>query len=369
MLIYLVFIFCLYFAFVLACVVGWHKFTRPSKATDAKEFASVVVAVRNEEVSIAPLLTSLLEQDYAMENFEAILVDDHSTDATPKIIANWIKDNPLLKINYVQSSGNGKKHALMEGIEKSKGEILLTSDADCTVPATWISQMVMSFKQESTMVIGLVKVQSGRSLFSKIQAVEFSSVMGAAIAMVSLGFPIMCNGASLAFRKKNFVAANGYEGNLHIPSGDDEFLMRKLNKQFPGSIQSIRSASVVSTQPQASLRKFLHQRLRWASKWKANDSFSTKILALFVLVFQITYLVTIGLLFVGENLLEMSTLLGIKILLEGYFLFHVGKRLQQAFSIPAFFILQVVYPFYVISVGIFSQLFEYEWKGRRGGKL
>jgi poly-beta-1,6-N-acetyl-D-glucosamine synthase len=367
MLIYLIIIFSIYFGFLLACIAGWQKFVRNQKSQVAakKEFASVIIAVRNEEASISPLLESLCLQDYSNSNFEVIFVNDHSADRTEKIICDWIKDNPHLQGHYICATDHGKKHALTQGIQYAKGEIILTTDADCVLPIAWISHMVMSFNTDKTMVIGLVKIQQEKSLFSKLQAFEFSSLMGSGMAMLALGFPIMCNGASLAFRKNCFKAVNGHQDNLHIPSGDDEFLMRKLEKQFPESIQPIQWPSVVITKPQSSLKSFIDQRLRWAGKWKDNDSITTKVLALFILIFQITTIVAIGYLFSGENLVNAGMLLGMKLLLEGYFLFNVNKMLEQRFSIPAFIILQFVYPFYVVTIGILSQLLDYEWKGRR----
>jgi len=370
MLIYLILVFGIYFGFLLACMVGWRKFVRQlkPKTLSVKEFVSVVVAVRNEEVSIAQLLDALRFQDFPHSNYEVILVDDHSTDLTDQIISSWIKDNPQMNCCVIHSSGNGKKHALTEGIQQAKGEIILTTDADCILPSDWISRMVMSFNRDTTMVIGLVKIQQEKSLFSKLQALEFSSLTGSGMAMHALGFPVMCNGASLAFRKTSFEAVNGYYGNLHIPSGDDEFLMRKLLKQFPGSIQSNQWPSVVvATHPQPSLKTFIHQRLRWAGKWRANDSLSTKILALFILIFQITTIVTMGLLVIGEFVAAAGLLLTVKLLLEGYLLLNVSRQLNQGLSISAFILLQVVYPFYVVVIGILSQLLDYEWKGRREG--
>jgi len=370
MLIYLILVFSIYFGFLLACMVGWSKFVRQPKpeVLSVKEFASVVIAVRNEEVSIAPLLDSLLLQNFPHSNFEVIFVDDHSTDLTQLSISSWIKDNPHMTSILIQSPGNGKKQALTEGIRRSKGEIILTTDADCVLPVNWVSAMITSFSADTTLVIGLVKIQQGKSLFSKIQALEFSSLIGSGMAMHALGFPVMCNGASLAFRKKNFEAVNGYQGNLHIPSGDDEFLMRKLLKQFPGSIQSIQWPSVVvATHAQPSLKSFIHQRLRWAGKWRANDSLSTKMLALFILIFQINTIITMGFLVIGENVAAVGLLLTLKLLLEGYLLFNFSRQLHQGFSIPAFILLQVVYPFYVVVIGILSQLLDYEWKGRREG--
>lgn len=367
MLIYLILIFSIYFGFLLICIAGWQKYTRQPKpqVLAKKEFVSVVVAVRNEETSIPPLLSSLGFQNFPPSNFEIIFVNDHSTDQTARIISEWIKDNPQTQSYHIHSTGNGKKYALTEGIAIAKGEIILTTDADCVLPTDWISSMVKSFNGDTTMVVGRVKIQQERSLFSKLQALEFSSLMGSGISLLELGFPIMCNGASLAFRKNNFEAVKGYEDNLHIPSGDDEFLMRKLIKKFPNSIQSIHWPSEVATKSQPSLKSFIHQRLRWAGKWKANDSLIPKVLALFILIFQLASIVAIGLLFLGKNLVGVGLLLGLKFLLEGYFLFNIGRTLHQRFSVPAFLILQLIYPLYVLIIGILSQLVDYEWKGRR----
>jgi len=367
MLIYLILIFSIYFGFLLACIAGWQKFVSHQKPPVAgkKEFASVVIAVRNEEATITPLLESLGLQDYSNNNFEIIFINDHSTDRTEQIISGWIKDNPHLQGHYLCATDHGKKQALTEGIQHAKGEVILTTDADCVLPVAWISHMVMSCNSDKTMVIGLVKIQQEKSLFSKLQSLEFSSLMGSGLSLLTLGFPVMCNGASLAFRKKSFEAVNGYQDNLHVPSGDDEFLMRKLEKQFPGSIQSIQWPLVVTTLQQPSLTSFIHQRLRWAGKWKSNDTLTTKVLALFILIFQFTNMVAIGYLFTGENLFGTGILLAMKFLLEGYFLYNVNKMLEQRFSIPAYIILQFIYPFYVVIIGILSQLLDYEWKGRK----
>ncbi len=368
MLIYLILIFSIYFGFLLACMLGWMKFTRQAKSNEAQtdQFISVIIAVRDEESALPFLLDSVMRQDFPVHQFEVVFVDDHSSDNSKQIISEWLKSNPQVQGSCIPAHGNGKKQALAQGIKSSMGEIVLTTDADGVLPEDWISNMVASFHTDTTMVIGLVKIQQTESLFTKLQALEFSSLIGSGVAMNMLGHPVMCNGASLAFRKKSFETVNGYEDNLHIPSGDDEFLMRKLNKQFPGTIRSIQNTStIVATRPEATIKSFVHQRLRWAGKWNANDSIIAKGLALFVFIFQIANIVALILLVTGESRNEGGVLLGIKCMLEGLFLFTVSKHTRQPFSIIAFLILQIIYPLYVVLIGILSQLLDYEWKGRR----
>jgi cellulose synthase/poly-beta-1,6-N-acetylglucosamine synthase-like glycosyltransferase len=367
MLIYIIFIFSIYFGFLLACLIGWRKFlcqTKPEGDT-FNTFVSIVVPVRNEEHSIAPLLDSLKVQDYPQRNLEVIIMDDHSTDQTAQRINSWIHDNPDIACSYFLAEGNGKKLALTKGIQIARGDIILTTDADCRLPMDWVSTMTMSFVTDTNMVIGLVKIEQGKSFFSKMQALEFSSLMGSAMALLSIGLPVMCNGASLAFRKSGFEAVNGYVGNLHIPSGDDEFLMRKLVKQYPGSVRSIYFPSVVTTRALTSVKDFVNQRLRWAGKWKANDSVAAKCLAVFILIFQLMVITAFALLFFNDVGRVAGILLGIKWILECYLLITFCRAMNQRFSFRAFFAWQFLYPLYVLFIGSLSQLLEYEWKGRR----
>jgi len=364
--IYLIITFAIYFGFLLTCIWGWQKF-RNQKFTEAINsigLVSVVIAVRNEENKMDTLLETLKNQDFPPSRFEIIFIDDHSVDGTQNQIAEWLEANPGINAKCVQSVGKGKKSALTEGIQAARGEFILTTDADCVLPMNWISSMALSFKNDTTLVIGLVRILSGKSLFSEMQAIEFSSLIGSGIALQMINLPVMCNGASLAFRKKSFEDVNGYEGNLHIPSGDDEFLMRKLKDRFPGTIQSVQFASVVTTRPQPSLNDFINQRLRWAGKWKANTSRFAQLLALFILLVQVSTVLLGIFLFIDKNLATYGFLLGSKVFLEGYFLFLVNRSMDQPFSLPAFFLLQIIYPFYVVVIGLLSQVKNYSWKGR-----
>jgi uncharacterized membrane protein len=83
------------------------------------------------------------------------------------------------------------------------------------------------------------------------------------------------------------------------------------------------------------------------------------------LVFQIANIVAIILLVTGESRNEAGVLLGIKCMLEGFFLFNVSKETEQPFSTVAFLILQIIYPLYVVLFAILSQVLDYEWKGRK----
>lgn len=96
-------------------------------------FISIVVPVRNEERNLPRLLPTLLAQRYP--NYEVVIIDDQSTDATPRILAEWQAKDSRLKVirgkELPQKEGwHGKPHAMYQGAKVARGEWLLFTDAD-----------------------------------------------------------------------------------------------------------------------------------------------------------------------------------------------------------------------------------------------
>lgn len=92
---------------------------------------SIIVPARNEERQIEGCLRSLLAQRYA--DFEVIVVDDQSTDATAQILARLAAEHSRLRVINGQPLPNGwvgKPWALMQGARAAKGRLLLFTDAD-----------------------------------------------------------------------------------------------------------------------------------------------------------------------------------------------------------------------------------------------
>ena len=89
------------------------------------ELVSIIMTAFNEEKYIAQAIDSILMQTY--KNFELIIVDDGSTDATPQIISNY-NDNRIRAFMLPENRGVGAAHAF--AIKQAKGEIIAIADAD-----------------------------------------------------------------------------------------------------------------------------------------------------------------------------------------------------------------------------------------------
>ncbi len=351
-----------YCVLLLVIHAGWLRAVheRPLQKSAFYPLISVIIPVRNEEESIGRLLASLKKQSYA--NYEVIIVNDHSSDQTAEIVSQ----NRFSNVTVIQNKDQGKKAAIETGVAHAKGEIIATTDADCICGSHWLECVQKTFSdQRVAMAFGAVGMTDDAHFFSALQRVEFASLIGTGAATAALGFPTMCNGANLAYRKECFAEVAGYDGNRQVASGDDEFLMRKFRKRYPNGISFIpyRAASVL-TAPQQRVASFFSQRIRWAGKWKHNDSAGTVALAIFIVLAQISVLgAWISLFFVFNY--GIILLLFIKLVVEGSLLSRVCRFSGSRFSPGAFLVLQLLYPLYAIATGVIANVWSASWKGRR----
>lgn len=354
-------IFVLYFLFLVVILAGWKRAmsVSPEEFPPKDPLVSVVIPVRNEELTISNLLSHLSLQEY--KNFEIVIVNDDSEDETL-----WMVSQSQLKnLSVIHNPGKGKKAAITAGVRAARGSIIVTTDADCTVSPGWLRDIRVPFRDQKVMMaFGGVRMEGRGSFFDSLQAMEFASLIGVGASTAALGSPTMCNGANLAFRKKVFSEVKGFEDNLAIPSGDDEFLMRKIQTLYPDGIRFVSAAdAVVSTPTQPDREALLNQRIRWASKWKYNSSRRTQALAVLILIFQGAFIAN-WFYFFSSHILQSLFFIVVKMILEAAFLLQVCRFLRVPWNWLAFFALQAIYPLYAIGVGVTSFFRTFEWKHR-----
>jgi poly-beta-1,6-N-acetyl-D-glucosamine synthase len=357
-----------YFFFLIVLLFGWWRMRnqKPRTTTAPNHKISVVVAMRNESASVSTLLAGLLHQDYS--NYEIILVDDHSSDNTKESIHLYKKDNPehAGRIRLIKNHGTGKKAALTSGVIAATGEVIATTDGDAIVPPQWLSNIDRMFSDDKIhFVMGGVALEQDGTLFSDMQAIEFSSLIGTTASTAAIGIPTMANGANMAYRKATFEEVGGYHDNMHIPSGDDEFLLRKIATLHPGSIRFMNEPSVVvRTKTVTTWSEFFNQRVRWAGKWRYNTSLITMFTAVYVFLVQLAIALSFLQLSVA-GWMPILSLLTIRFVLESILLYNVARFSGVRWDWRAFVVLQLAYPFYVLMVSIAAQFMTYTWKDRR----
>ncbi|NTW32999.1 MAG: glycosyltransferase [Bacteroidetes bacterium] len=368
------------FVFILLCYViligtyniSWFKIkTWKSKITEPHTKVTVIVPARNESENISACLKNICSQNYPADLFEIIIVNDSSTDNTAELVNDFIKTNSNYKISFIEHSGNknsGKKQAITEAIKVAQGDLIITTDADCVMNTKWIASVVEYYETyKPAMIIGPVKFYNEKGFFQKIQSVEFLSLIASGAASVQIGAPIMCNGANLAYERKIFTDVSGYSSPKNYASGDDVFLMHKIKKFTDRKIAFIKCKDAfVETKAQNTFRDFVNQRKRWVSKSVGYTDFATIASAFIVLLLNlflvISFILTLFfnefqsifvIIFVSKFIIDFPILLGA--------LSFAGKIKNLYFFLP----LQLIYPLYIIGIGIAGLFGKFEWKNRK----
>jgi len=363
MLLPLYIIWAAYFAFLLTMIIGWLKASQ-AILNHEQHSINVIVPFRNEAKNLEKLIISLQNQAY--KDFEVTFINDHSVDNSKEIIVEMLEK---LNLNWQLidlTNREGKKAAIETGVKNAAAAIIITTDADCWMGPNWLNHINKAFEKRIQMVVGPVRLTGEKTFLNLWQELEFSTLIGTGGAMINLNAPLMCNGANLAYRKTAFEKVKGFEGIDQSPSGDDELLMSKFNKEFPKGIRFVKhKEAVVATNPSKSWAEFMHQRKRWASKWKLNRRPTTMIVVMLVLFFHLAFVVTLGLAVVGIFPLPILIfLISIKFVFELAFVKLVGSKLGNRFDLISFTLSQVFYSFYTILFGLLANFGNYKWKGR-----
>lgn len=379
MLLYFSIIFFLYYLFVLTLLYGWDWSNVRKKGQthgDSDLFISVVVAVRNEAKNITTLLQSFESQSFPKERFEVIVVDDGSEDDTEAIILQFISTCTInLRLASIDENirrcSTPKKAALSTGISRARGSIIATTDGDCWMGKDWLNSLKSAFQDSKIMFVsGPVAIRQNSHLFSRIQTLEFSSLIGSGAALIQLNYPLMCNGANLAFRKEAFNTVSGYDGVAQHASGDDVFLMQKIHAKYSGSIAFVKDAkAIVFTNPAQSIRELLMQRRRWASKWNTSRLPLSWTLPVFLFIHYVSFLVLLMLSALKPGLIWYTALfILIKFIIDFLFLKKVMKFCNLHMGIGVFLASEIVYPLYALIIGVVVHFGSWTWKERKHKK-
>ena len=305
-----------------------------------------------------------------MELFEVILVDDASDyrlqiancrpeqEGTGKAFQISIIDN-------IRVSKSPKKDAISTAIQVVKNDWVITTDADCVVSENWLLSLDNYIQLHNiSMIAGAVTNNCEDSFLHHFQQLDLASLQGATIGSFGLEKGFMCNGANFAYTKSFFQELNGFDGNDGIASGDDVFLLQKAIASFPDKVHYLKSENnIVTTKPLDDWKSLFHQRVRWASKTGSYQSKFGKGLGLIVFGGNVGFLfVVCGLLFGIGNFFLMVFLLLAKFTVDFVLIKKTNSFLKN--KTHFYLISSLLYPFFSVSVALYSWFGKYEWKGR-----
>jgi len=207
---------------------------------DPAPLVSILVPARDEEDNIRDCLRSLTAQDYP--NFEIIVVDDLSRDGTGRIVEEFARDHPfirLIKGRELPDNWHGKNHACHQAFLESRGEWLLFVDADTRhSPASLTQTMNYVLRNQVDML----------SLYPHFEAVTFweKVVMPAVGRMILIGAPFelvnsdhaifrlfaMAIGQFILISRRAYEATGGHRAVRNVVVEDIEIAKQVKKKEL-----------------------------------------------------------------------------------------------------------------------------------------
>ena len=264
----------------------------PAGEKERTREVSIIIPFRNEAANLPLLLADLLAQSYPKELYEVVLVDDHSDDGSQATVDSMISGTHGLRCLRVPPESSGKKAALFHGIQHASFERLIQVDADCRIGPHFIaSHMAFLEEHPADLVAGLVSTSEGTGGFLEVfERLDLLALAGTGVGSFGIGRPMMCSGANLAYSRELYMETRSFDPVESVESGDDMFLMIGARKLKRSMAYITDREAYVETAPVPSFRAFLAQRIRWGAKTRHYGMLDIQMLALLVMLSNLSIL-------------------------------------------------------------------------------
>lgn len=166
-------------------------------------FVSIIIPAYNEEKGIAETIRSACELDYPKNKLEIIVVDDGSKDKTFAIASRY--RSSMVKI-FRMEKNSGKGCAMNFGIKKSRGDFIVTMDADNTrANVDVLKKIIPHFHDKEVMCVSpSMAVYKPQGILARIQQIEYLFGVFLRKSFASLDALHITPGAFSAYRKSFF---------------------------------------------------------------------------------------------------------------------------------------------------------------------
>lgn len=200
---------------------------------------STIIPTHNRADALDLTLEHLAEQDFS-EGWEAIVVNNNSTDNTDEIVKIWQEKFPA-PLRLVHEKKPGASSTRNRGAKHAKGKYLIFIDNDILTPPDFLRRHNKSLESFSECwIVGqaLNLPEQETTVFGKYRKTLYPSLSADAPPTESIGI----TGQNVSMLRRQFEALGGFDENFHVASGEDrELALRAINSGIkilsdPGNI-------------------------------------------------------------------------------------------------------------------------------------
>ncbi len=345
----------------LVLIILWvFNYKNEQGGLDTTPFVSILIAARNEEDNLTDTLESLLRLDYPMGSYEVLIGDDMSQDRTREVAEAYSALHKQFKCHPIYKKtikGNGKANVLAQLIKKAKGEYIFITDADISVPPTWLRSMLLGMDDTTALVTG-TSVVEGKGLLAYLQQIDWLFATSMLKAVSDLNIPVTTMGNNMLMRKSVYEEVGGYEA-MSFSVTEDLELFNAIKGQYK-TVNLFHPDVLNLSKAQNSLKDLLVQRKRWMT-----GAFDLPLLMILLLFIQTSFFAIILLLLILNPAFGMGVLIT-KLILRYSFISLAANKLKRSVNILG----SIIFEFYNAIFSFVSLIYylipgKIAWKGRK----
>lgn len=106
---------------------------------------SVIICTRNRAACLRKALDSLADQNFPVDQFETLVIDNDSCDNTKNTVADFQKRHPAMAVHYIHEPVLGLSKARNTGLKEALGDYVAYLDDDAIALHGWLSAIIEAF--------------------------------------------------------------------------------------------------------------------------------------------------------------------------------------------------------------------------------
>lgn len=218
---------------------------------------SIIIPVHDESTDLKRNLPAFLNQDY-QGDFKIIVVADKDDRETEDLMNRLMPENKNLYATYLPESSrymSRKKLAITIGVKAANTDWIIVTDPCCRpFDEKWLSSFTQNMQPGTDFVMGYTSLDNNTR---KSWRFEHALIANNRLSSAQNGKAWATNCQNIAFRKDQFMEAEGFRGNLQLLRGEYDFLVNKYAKDMNTAIDVRRSSWLYEDEP---TRKTWHNK-------------------------------------------------------------------------------------------------------------
>ena len=226
---------------------------------------SILIAARDEAAALPRCLASLRVLDYPAEILEILVGDDGSADGTADVAETAMRGFAgqfrVIPIIDTLGQARGKANVLAHLTRRATTDYFFITDADISLPASWISGLLAHAGPGVGTVTGITGVRGPR-LFHQLQGIDWLLSLSMVQVVSDLGRPVTAMGNNMLVTRAAYEATGGYEA-LPFSVTEDFTLFQAVLAAGFGFRQVFQANIRADSLPMPTWAALLRQRQRW----------------------------------------------------------------------------------------------------------